>query len=132
MQVYTCRHACRCTARVHTYTPSQGACWDKFRRVDLTDNRRATLINTGFSLPFPCLHCKSLHSKGWFVYIPLRWRTGRSSPSFVCESALEKQILSDSNIALPSHLVFVSLLGQSIVEERNLNRAYLHVTECEP
>lgn len=47
---------------------------------------------------------------------------GRASPSFVCESALGKQILSHSNMTFSFHLVFVLLLGQSIIEW-NLSRA---------
>lgn len=41
---------------------------------------------------------------------------GRASPSFVCESALGKQILSHSNMTFSFHLVFVLWLGQRIIE----------------
>lgn len=61
-----------CGVHARSHTPTRGACWDKFRRVDLPDNDRATLINAGlqFLSPSLCVCCKSLYLKaGLFTFL---------------------------------------------------------------
>lgn len=43
-------------------TLARGACWDKFKLVDLSDNHRATLINAGLLfLSLPLCACAVNH-----------------------------------------------------------------------
>lgn len=102
----------------HVRSHITGACWDTFRLVDLSDNHRATLINTGLQfLPASlCARCKSLYLKaGLFTFLH---DGGWKILPVLCAS--EKQILSFSNITSLEHY----RTGES--------ELYLHVAECEP
>lgn len=134
---------------VHTHTRSRGACWDKFRPVDLSDTHSTTLLPL-LLLLCVCAHINDrLHLKaglftffcdgGWrtlllSLYVKLHWR---SKMTFLIHTSLSLCLLFSSAPRLRSlfHARSGWLVKKTGILPKNLHRLCfmcIHVTVCEP